>query len=947
MRITRGLLSLAILLAAVFLAPIVLITAWRPPDISAGWRLLFTPDDGTLLVFVLDVIGWAAWAVFVVSVVIHVAELFTHGRVRWSPRGLRAPRRAATALVGAVLALMAVRASSPAPQSIGATASVAAQPAPEEPPAPPATSSPSEAGQGWKYTVASGDDLWSLAEQFLGSGTRWPEIVAVNPGFDPRLDLVEGQAITIPADERPSPEAQSAQALNATSHTPTGPVDQATHPTTVTVQQGDSLWTIAEAQLGDGSRWREIHQLNTTVIQDPNAIEIGWVLRLPGTTSKSEVDAQASPHVDQELDTFPIPADDVPDPDVQVPDLADAEEPIDDEQAEQVAGESAANPVLLALGATGPLLAAGLTAAVVAARESQRWGRPRGRRFLPLEPAGLQVQTALIKGADPPRLSRLETALRLIGEHCQVFAMEPPGIATVYSSADRITFSFRGSAPDAPSGFERTKEAWSLSSDVEVDEPQGPYPYPALVTLGADKDRSVLVDLRSHPVVGIDGDADLVNDVAHAWVLELATAPWAQELELHITPAVAETLVSDRDDVRIASAQDLVTELEQIVTSRGTGLAQHGLSDQYPVTVFVFDATLPTSLRERVLRAESAAVGVVTVLAHDHGTSTWTVGRHGDTGGTLTPAGLQVPQAQAMAAETRTAVAQLRQAADSFELSPAAWWATDESATPSPILAATAPNQEATVPGSRAPLHPVLNILGSIELLGATGAPPSRGQRTCMEYCAWLLEHPGSTSPAMAGSLLVAESSRRSSMSRLRGWLGRDADGDPYLPDAYSGRIFLHPAVSSDWQQLQMLISPGVNRTDPEILRTALGLVRGAALADAAPGQWSWAEELRGDIMATIRDIAVVLTDHALSTGDIDLARWSTARALTVTPEDEELMCARIRVERHAGNHREVERLALKTTAHARRLGVDLNAETVRLIQEVMEGRIRARTIIT
>ncbi len=184
-------------------------------------------------------------------------------------------------------------------------------------------------------------------------------------------------------------------------------------------------------------------------------------------------------------------------------------------------------------------------------------------------------------------------------------------------------------------------------------------------------------------------------------------------------------------------------------------------------------------------------------------------------------------------------------------------------------------------------------------------------------------------------------------MSRLRTWLGKDADGDPYLPDAYSGRIYLHPAVSSDWQQLQILIAPGVNRTEPEILRTALGLVRGGVLADAAPGQWSWAEELRGDIMATIRDIGLVLSEHALGTGDIDLARWATARALTVTPEDEELMCARIRVERRAGNHREVERLALKTTAHARRLGVDLNTDTVRLIQEVMEGRVRARTIVT
>jgi hypothetical protein len=57
------------------------------------------------------------------------------------------------------------------------------------------------------------------------------------------------------------------------------------------------------------------------------------------------------------------------------------------------------------------------------------------------------------------------------------------------------------------------------------------------------------------------------------------------------------------------------------------------------------------------------------------------------------------------------------------------------------------------------------------------------------------------------------------------------------------------------------------------------------------------------------------------------------------------LLRLRIRTEWRVGNHHEVERLALRTTAHARRLGVDLSDETVTLLQEVMEGRIRARGI--
>lgn len=47
------------------------------------------------------------------------------------------------------------------------------------------------------------------------------------------------------------------------------------------VQRGDSLWRIAEQQLGDGFRWREIHELNQTVIANPDLICTGWNLSLP------------------------------------------------------------------------------------------------------------------------------------------------------------------------------------------------------------------------------------------------------------------------------------------------------------------------------------------------------------------------------------------------------------------------------------------------------------------------------------------------------------------------------------------------------------------------------------------------------------------------------------------------------------------------------------------
>jgi nucleoid-associated protein YgaU len=48
---------------------------------------------------------------------------------------------------------------------------------------------------------------------------------------------------------------------------------------TYTVAQGDTLWSIAAAKLGDGNRWKEIATLNG--LKDADAITPGQKLKLP------------------------------------------------------------------------------------------------------------------------------------------------------------------------------------------------------------------------------------------------------------------------------------------------------------------------------------------------------------------------------------------------------------------------------------------------------------------------------------------------------------------------------------------------------------------------------------------------------------------------------------------------------------------------------------------
>jgi nucleoid-associated protein YgaU len=47
------------------------------------------------------------------------------------------------------------------------------------------------------------------------------------------------------------------------------------------VSSGDTLTSIARVKLGDGSRWREILELNQDVIKSPSLLRIGQKLKIP------------------------------------------------------------------------------------------------------------------------------------------------------------------------------------------------------------------------------------------------------------------------------------------------------------------------------------------------------------------------------------------------------------------------------------------------------------------------------------------------------------------------------------------------------------------------------------------------------------------------------------------------------------------------------------------
>ena len=668
--------------------------------------------------------------------------------------------------------------------------------------------------------------------------------------------------------------------------------------------------------------------------------------------------------------------------------------------AEPTVEESAAEPLLAGVAGVGGLLAAAVISGTAIRRRRQLQLRPLGRRIAQPTRAARLVESQLGRRQRPMGLRALDLATRAISAHCRHTGQPLPllEVATVTDAELVLQMSESGLA--GPDGFEIDGTTWRLAG-ADVDRLRSTpglsdavRPYPALVTFGdAAGGGQIVVDVEAVQLTSIESsDQAQAAAVLAAIAVELSCSPWAAELELILIGTCA-ALPAALGQHNVTYAEDLASVSDRLNRRANVqrnqqpehSVAAHridpDLADPWVPTILLINQPLSPAeqrrLRQLVLAEPPASIAAVAVgldtapcrlvlTAPDEEPDEEQPAEDGPTA-RVEPYGIVV-RPQLLAEPVADAVIELVETTSRTDTTPAPWWFDEETA------AEPDPPDNVTYLGRRfagwrtadndndedgegegvamrrqggssvmSSSHPVLQLLGPIELHGAAGIPPARAARQCLEYCGWLLEHPGTTAVEMGAVMGVAEGTRRSNVSRLRSWLGVDELDQPYLPDAYSGRIFLHPAVSSDWQRLQIITSGGINRASASALEAALQLVRGAPMADAAPGQWHWAEGLRTDMLSAIRDIGVELTDRALAESNLDLARWAASRALQVAPGDELLLVARIKTEHRAGNHPEVERLTLQLAAHARLLEVDLLPETVDVLQEMMEGQVRAR----
>ncbi|KGN41895.1 LysM peptidoglycan-binding domain-containing protein [Knoellia aerolata] len=546
---------------------------------------LTSPDDGTLALGFITLVGWAAWASLAASLAMEGIARVRRTSPPHLP-GLALPQSAARGLIGAAL-LLFVTAPVGMPTAHGsvgtaATASAAvstpsiAAPVPSGQLAPSATPQaqvvPPEAKPSTiEHTVKRGDTLWSLAEAHLGDGARYGEIVELNPktlGDDPGF-LTPGTALTIP-----------------TPHTKAAGADD-----TRVVELGDTLSEIAKDELGDPDRYPEIYAASKDTAQpgdrrlvDPDLILPGWTLTIPGAatpatsptapTSKAPAESVAPPPASTAPHSVPsgeTPGAETTNPPAastpSIPSGQSVPAPASTGAVEETS--SVAPWMLTGLVGGGGVLAGSMALLLLRRRRAQFRARRPGRTIATPKPVLIPVEKTVtaIGSTTAPTVEHLDAALRRLALSHTSAGQAMPEVAAVQMTQTGLTLHLSGpSTLDAPWQGTEDHLHWTLSAQADpatVEPPveEQPAPYPMLCTIGASDAGDVwMLNLEDMDLV-ITGDADYGRDFARYIAAEIACNPWSHGVKVDLIGVATEVAAMNPERMRVHTGDDPATDL--------------------------------------------------------------------------------------------------------------------------------------------------------------------------------------------------------------------------------------------------------------------------------------------------------------------------------------------------------------------------------------------------
>ena len=562
----------------------------------------------------LAIVGCGAWLVLTASIVSEIAAAVA---------GRPAPRIALSgfgwsrSIAAALVATMLGAAPAIAAPVAGPVTTVSAQQAPGDNAAPDRPHD-THVPDGPVHVVAPRDTLWRIAEVTLGDPFRWREIYELNIGrvqpdggrLTDSSDLLVGWNLVLPADAR----------------------------STVIVQPGDTLTGLAAEHLGTAARATELYNGNTAtpqpggaVLTDPDEIRPGWMLRLPAGEGVVPSPPGAGP-VQRDTPPPELPSES-PAPTVSSSPSASEEAtggdgsgttqtpaptappavPNESPSGAPANGSDSAAPVwtAAALGVSA-LVGSGVVASLAVRRRRQVRLRPyRHSVAVPADDDG-RVDWSLGR-PDPASKGPLSAARRLdlvlrasthpdLGEDAPAMGVRSARL----TDADVLVTTSAGSALPAPFLQVGVLELWSLDVDSELpaadEELAGCCaPFPTLVSIGTDDDRTLMIDLEDRGVLRLGGDPVRCRALLRHLAAELATSTFAEDCEV----------------LMVGFGEDLTTLNPERLAVRDLASACDELRHRTAITAAALERHRMTSAVEGRIRGVAADSWLPTVVLVD------------------------------------------------------------------------------------------------------------------------------------------------------------------------------------------------------------------------------------------------------------------------------------------------------------------------------------------
>ncbi|CAN5175887.1 hypothetical protein BH11ACT1_BH11ACT1_27700 [soil metagenome] len=527
------------------------------PTLGQVWTALGSPDDGTLVLQAVTLVAWLAWAVLSVSILLEVAARLRGVRAPRIP-GLNVPQLAARQLVGAA-ALLFVAVPSVGLAAAGAAPAYAAAAhhaiegtvvtEPRE-----VDTGPASASEPSTYTVQPGDSLSAIARDQLGDADRWPELVDLNPVVADNPDLIyAGTVLLLPAAVAP--------AVSVTT----------TH--TYTVRPGDTLSSIASREIGDADRYPEIFEASTNTVQpdgrrvtDPDVIDVGQVLTIPGTAVPVATADPAPVAATLEAETEPAPTAVAPEPSEVPTSTYAVPEPVPAGAAQVDAPErddeetSTAAPWLLAgLTGGGAVLAGSLFLLRARRRRAQSRARRPGHTLPAPDVALAPVEKTIsaVGAVTAPTVEHMDAVLRRLAASVARDGVTMPDLAAVELTATHVVLHLgTPTTLGAPWLGSSDGYHWRVPAAVPLDEvgpdvTDQPAPYPLLATIGVGDDEAVWLLNVEDLDVSVTGDPTYGLDFARYLVAEVACNPWSAGARVECVGVGYELAALNPDQVRV------------------------------------------------------------------------------------------------------------------------------------------------------------------------------------------------------------------------------------------------------------------------------------------------------------------------------------------------------------------------------------------------------------